>query len=244
MGKLGWFMLNTNLNIPTTWRWAREDCSEFITAIVKLLKKPSLDRNNLKNYRPVSNLSFLSKSLEKKNSQPTSFSTTCSLLPVSLPCRTQHWDGTTGSDEWHTACFGRWQHFCLNSLGLVSCIQHHGSQDSTPQTWKSLWYFRHCSIMVRVLSYWKDSNGDHRQPQLKPSILCFGVSLGSVLGPVLYILYTKPLSNLIECHSISSQSFADDTQLLAIKTIWAPLSNICRTTFLKLNCGWTATSWN
>ena len=48
----------------------------------------------------------------------------------------------------------------------------------------------------------------------KPSILCFGVPQGSVLGPVLFILYTKPLSNLIERHSISSQSFADDTQLL------------------------------
>ena len=31
---------------------------------------------------------------------------------------------------------------------------------------------------------------------------------------VLFILYTKPLSNLIKRHSISSQSFADDTQLL------------------------------
>ena len=48
----------------------------------------------------------------------------------------------------------------------------------------------------------------------KPSILYFGVPQGSVLGPVLVILYTKPLSNLIERHSISSQSFADDTQLL------------------------------
>ena len=36
------------------------------TAIVKpLLKKPSLEKNLLKNYRPVSNLPFLSKILEK-----------------------------------------------------------------------------------------------------------------------------------------------------------------------------------
>ncbi|WP_419591906.1 hypothetical protein, partial [Thiolapillus sp.] len=36
------------------------------TAIVKpLLKKPSLDKNLLKNYRPISNLPFLSKILEK-----------------------------------------------------------------------------------------------------------------------------------------------------------------------------------
>ena len=48
----------------------------------------------------------------------------------------------------------------------------------------------------------------------KPSILCFGVPQGSVPGPVLFIVYTQPLSNLIERHSISSQSFAGDTQLL------------------------------
>ena len=48
----------------------------------------------------------------------------------------------------------------------------------------------------------------------KPSILCFGVPQGSVFGTGLFILCTKPLSNLIERHSISSQSFADDTELL------------------------------
>ena len=38
----------------------------FKTAIVKsLLKKTSLDLEDLKNYRPVSNLSFMSKVLEK-----------------------------------------------------------------------------------------------------------------------------------------------------------------------------------
>ena len=36
------------------------------TAVVKpLLKKPSLDKNLLKNYRPISNLPFLSKILQK-----------------------------------------------------------------------------------------------------------------------------------------------------------------------------------
>ena len=40
--------------------------SVFKTAVVRpLLKKPSLDAENLKNYRPVSNLPFLSKIIEK-----------------------------------------------------------------------------------------------------------------------------------------------------------------------------------
>ena len=40
--------------------------SMFKTAIVKpLLKKPSLDQDDLKNYRPISNLPFLSKVAEK-----------------------------------------------------------------------------------------------------------------------------------------------------------------------------------
>ena len=41
---------------------------------------------------------------------------------------------------------------------------------------------------------------------------CHSVSL-KVLGPVLFIMYTKPLSDLIAKHPVKHQSFADDTQL-------------------------------
>ena len=54
------------------------------------------------------------------------------------------------------------------------------------------------------------------------SSLSYGVPQGSVFGPILFILYTKPLSDLIQCHSIESQSFADDTQL----QVSVPPSNI------------------
>ena len=54
------------INIVDTSLTAGIYPSIYKTAIVKpLLKKSTLDPNDLKNYRPVSNLSFLSKVLEK-----------------------------------------------------------------------------------------------------------------------------------------------------------------------------------
>ena len=50
----------------------------------------------------------------------------------------------------------------------------------------------------------------------------YGVPQGSVQGPILFVLYTTPLSDITANHSVNHQLFANDTQLQKS----APLSEV------------------
>ena len=43
--------------------------------------------------------------------------------------------------------------------------------------------------------------------------LGFGVPQASVFGPMIYCIYTKPVSGIMQQHGLSHNSYADDTQL-------------------------------
>ena len=61
-----------------------------------------------------------------------------------------------------------------------------------------------------------------------PLTIRFGVPQGSVLGSVLFVMYTTPLTNVIQTHSVLPHCYADDSQLQKS----APLSRSVKTTQL------------
>ena len=46
-----------------------------------------------------------------------------------------------------------------------------------------------------------------------PVEMCYGEPQGSVLGPIIFILYTQPLTHVILNHPVSHMLHADDTQI-------------------------------
>ena len=94
-----------------------------------------------------------------------------------------------------------------------------------------------------------DSN--NKAAVLDHAILKQGLPQGSVLGPILFTLYTSPLIDIYREHDVSFQSYADDQQIYlsfspiqpggkdkCLQSLGACISHIhlwMRTNVLKLN---------
>jgi hypothetical protein len=192
--------------------------SAFKHALVKpLLKKSSLDPNVQKNYRPISNLAFVSKIIEKvvaarlldhvkendlnetfQSAYKKGHSTETALLRV-------HNDIIRSIDNGNgiflilidlSAAFDTISHETL--LALLSELI---GVDGTAHDWfQSYLSGRTQSVVidgiVSVLLF-----------------ILFGVPQGSVLGPLLFCIYILLLGKIIRKYQLNFHIYADDTQI-------------------------------
>ena len=190
----------------------------FKSAIVKaLLKKSGLYVNDLKNFRPISDIPFLSRNLEKvvlaqleshlsRNNfrdvcqsayrQNHSSETLLRSVTDSLLCKADNRFVSLLTLLDQSAALDTTDHkILLNKLSYSFGI--------SGTVFK--WFMSYLTNRAQSLSV-----GDINSSSLP---LKYSVPQGSVLGPIHFTIYSHSVSGKIREHNISYQKFADDTQL-------------------------------
>ena len=188
----------------------------FKHALVKpLLKKVSLDPNCLKHYRPISSLPFLSKVLERiVLKQFLQHLQSHSLLePFQSAYRKCH-STETALLRVVNGLLQASDSGCVSILSLLDLsaafdtIDHYILITRLRSTFGCSgtvleWFISYLSCRTQSVFVGHEST---------PSVLKSGVPQGSVLGPLLFTLYTHPLSAVICQSGLSYHFFADDFQ--------------------------------
>ena len=225
-------------------------------ALVKpLLKKPNLDNTDLHNYRPISNLPFLSKLLEKTvfNQLSNHLINNNILDKFQSGFRSQHSTETAllkvVSDLRLASNANKVSVLMLLDLSSAFDTIDHCILIDRLEKWVGLsgsalkWFTSY--LAERQFSV---SLGDLRS---NPVQVEYGIPQGSILGPILFSLYMLPLGHIIKSHNINYHCYADDTQLHisispddpnALGTLISCLNDIhlwMSKNFLKLNNGKT-----
>ena len=162
--------------------------------VTPLLKKSSLDPGELKNYRPVSNLTFVSKIVEKLISeQLIEYLRVNNLMPrLQSACRRHHSTETAllrvMSDLLHAADNRR-----VSLLGLLDlsaafdCVDH----DILLQRLRTAFGINGLALeWVRSFLVQRTQRVNFGGRLSSIGYLVCGVPQGSVLGPLLFLLYT------------------------------------------------------
>lgn len=195
-------------NVPKSFKHA---------IVTPILKKANLSPEELKNFRPVSNLPFVSKILEKVVAvQLNRYLKSEKLLePNQSAYRPQHNTETAlvriQNDLLCAADEGKVSILALLDLSAAFDTIDHGILIERLSTTFGLkgnvlsWFISYLQNRTQCVSI--------NNKLSSPFPLDYGVPQGSVLGPLLFTLYTQPLGGIIRQHGVEYHMYADDTQL-------------------------------
>ena len=165
------------------------------------MEKPLLDKHLLKNYRPISNLPFLSKILEKVVlHKPLSHLQDNNL---SNPFQSAYRAGHSTETVLLRVVNGIFSALDDDNISVLLLLDPSAAFDTIDH---QILLFGlnsvYCTPMVSVISLRNQSTSVNNSSS-SPSQLMYGVPRGSVLGPILFVLYTTPLSDIIANHSVN-----------------------------------------
>jgi hypothetical protein len=180
------------------------------------LKKPSLPKDDLASYRPISNLNFISKVLERviHNRLNSHLITFPSLSPFQSAYRKYHSTETALlkiSNDLLTACNQQ----KVSALVLLDLSAAFDTIDHQILLSRLSTTFGVSGTSLNLLTSYLSNRSQSVSIEhiLSPSHpLTTGVPQGSVLGPLLFCLYTTPLATLFQNSPVASHFFADDSQ--------------------------------
>ena len=182
--------------------------------ITPLIKKPHLDATDVKNYRPVFNLTFVSKvderlvsgrlvgNLQKNNLMPVEQSAYRKNHSTKLRVIS---DLLNSMDKQEVTLLG-----LLDLSAAFDCVDHDILLSRLERTYgiegtANEWIPSFLGDRTQQVAFRGQLSGILR--------LVFGVPQGSVLGPLLFLLYSAELLDIIKDQGMKAHFYADGTQL-------------------------------
>ena len=171
----------------------------------------------MENYRPVSNLSVLSKTLEHAvHQQVENYLSEANFLPSHQSAYKKHHSTETAL---LSVCSNIISHLDMGDCALLAFLDLSAAFDTVDKRIlleRLSGSFGINNIALRWFQSYLTNRTEYvlfNKNKSTTRVVQFGVPQGSLLGPLLFVLYTSDLERIAENHNLDAHLYADDSQL-------------------------------